>query len=96
MTTEQLDVIRERCEMATPGPWIVTGKEHYMKIETRAETDPFRKHGRLIVREFGIASPCTIGQSNADFVAHSRTDIPALLNEIDRLRKLISAPEPTP
>lgn len=74
-----IDAIRARCEAATPGEW----KEEpnlggvpcvIAPSQNRAIAELYRAHD---------------GQScvDADFIAHARQDIPALLAEVDRLRE---------
>ncbi len=79
MTDAELDAIRARAEAATPGPWGIT-----------ADSKP---------NDFDIAGPepgDTRGmfwrEEDAGFVAHARTDVPALLDEVKRLRALLKAP----
>ena len=89
MTEEQLNAIRERCEKATPGPWV--------KVPASPGT-------RLAVfNRYGIEQPedadgnsesiCYATgwmiEDNAEFIAHARTDIPALVAEVERLRSLV-------
>lgn len=66
-----LDEIKRRCEKATPGPW-----------HDRA--------GNRIVCQYPETGeldsiPATVADSH--FIAHARTDIPALVAEVERLRK---------
>lgn len=75
MTEEQLRQIRERCDNATAGPWFNFGD--------------WMIHTVVDVEHNGIPSQKTIGtvrKENADFIASSRTDIPALLAEVERLQ----------
>ena len=84
-----LTPIRERCEKATPGPWV--WRSNYLEVEGSWE-DPTREWTRIA--DDGSAG----GEYNeaidthgpdADFIAHARTDIPALLAEVERLRRLL-------
>lgn len=76
MNTEQLAEIKARCDAATPGTW-----------DYEAFTDSDYGEG------YEVASPedhhwiaqCLV-ERNADFIAHARADIPALLSEVERLR----------
>ncbi|MDR4318733.1 Uncharacterised protein [Niallia circulans] len=75
LTTEQLNAIKERAEKASLGAWTVT-------------------HNTDIVREDPIGSGFTDAIAFADrsidaeFIAHAREDIPALIAEVERLRKV--------
>jgi hypothetical protein len=72
-----LDAIRARVDNATEGPWVA----HSGYVETVPEFDLHR---------FDIMGE-TISQSaesrDAEFIAHARTDVPALLAEVERLRE---------
>lgn len=76
MTPEQLAEIKAREQSATPGPWTVDGLYvkaagvHLADMEWLAETDA----------EWAQMS------ADAQFVAHTRQDVPALLAEVERLR----------
>ena len=76
MTTD--DAIRRRAEAATPGPW-KTG-------------DRFgnRSLGSSVVVLAGNLPPVELdphrnGRNDAAFIAHARTDVPAMLDEVGRL-----------
>lgn len=70
MTKQELDAIRERCEKAPAGPWSNIGD--WAIIQGK---DP--NHGNLIG---------SVNKEAAEFIAHAREDIPALLAEIVRLQ----------
>lgn len=87
MTTEPLDIdaIEARANAATPGPWVETPysrsgagtDERYTAITGGREvvtTDQF---------------PCSRKPADATFIAHARTDIPAL---VARVRELEARP----
>jgi len=75
--------IRNRTNTATPGPWC--HREGF--IETCCE--PSQLLGVTLQRsEAGLdALP---GLANAEFIAQARTDVPRLLDEIDRLRSRLA------
>lgn len=72
--------IRERAEAATPGPWCNDDWEIYQGEEYQPGISQW------------IGETCrgttTLEQDRADaaFAAHARTDVPALLTELDRIR----------
>lgn len=76
-----LEEIRKRAEKATPGPWSAVHKQ------TQSFVD-YPKSGHAYV---GTTSMWSNGngpspdscKANADFIAHARTDIPALLAALD-------------
>ena len=81
MKKEELEAIKRRCDAATAGPWRV---EHGInvicadgKTATGATgTDAEYWHNR--------------DKSNAEFIAHARTDIPNLIEEIEKLQEQVS------
>ena len=73
ITQEQIEQIRKRHEAATPGPWRVP--EGYSWRVAEGDTYICNMFGRQDLQD----------SENAEFIAHARTDIPLLLDEIDRL-----------
>jgi hypothetical protein len=80
MSKLDLDAIRQRAEAATPGPWY--GFSSSWCVYNTPNSD-----GELIadVYEYGGYPP----DANTQFIAHAREDIPAMLDEIERLRALL-------
>ena len=83
--TVDLAAIRERCEKATPGPWqplsaVAEGgdmsDEYFIKAQPHPAMRGFTKDVAMVE-----------GEPNADFIAHARTDLPALLALADRLEE---------
>lgn len=76
-----LEAIRKRCEAATEGPWKWRAYAFGFRVWD-ANDNPvcdsfiFDDIGSGIIKDKGIAP----------FIAHARTDIPALLDEVERLR----------
>jgi hypothetical protein len=85
--TLDLDPIKAREAAATPGPWAI------------ANVAPAWASGRdewNVVP--GVIDQCTsagcgpiVEPADADFIAHARTDVPALLAEVERLRAELAA-----
>lgn len=72
LTEAQLREIRERAEKATPGPW-----DNHI--------GPRFVHSRATgLKSSWICQPQNEG--DVPFIAHARTDVPALLDEVERLR----------
>jgi len=70
-----LDPIRRRTEAATEGPWIAGWRS--------LPSDQIMLSPKLPPVELS----CDVqGRKNAKFIAAARTDVPALLAEVDRLR----------
>ncbi len=78
MNNSEIKQIEKRCERATKGPWIsfVEGRDH--------------TSGCSFIRTAGNDIELT-GASidDQDFIAHARQDVPALIEEIYRLKKLM-------
>lgn len=99
--TIDINAIEKRCNAASPGPW--TAGDHRRRndfdrlifsprevkyangfapitiAEARLDTDPL-----------ATESPVPQAVANAEFIAHARQDVPALLEEIKRLRSALS------
>ena len=89
MTRPDLDAIRARCDAATPGPW---------------KTESEQGHGRGVRAIASVAwcpVACAVGKEsqsigqrdasrNARFIAHARTDIPALLAYVEELERRVT------
>lgn len=100
MTDDELAAIRARTEAATPGPWDAV-KLYDVTDTTYIEGCDFGFNGdiNVEVERAGLEYPewVMIGpespqqkqiHADAEFIAHARTDIPALLAEVERLRKI--------
>ena len=81
MTDDELDLILDRCEAATPGPWksFIEGRDH--------------TSGSNVIKTAGgdieFYGPTVV--ADQDFIASARQDIPRLIAEIRRLKKIISS-----
>lgn len=82
LTEGRIQEIRNRCDAATPGPWrsFWEGRHH-------TSGDSVIIRGEQEEREDLYISPCTM--ADQDFIAHARQDVPALLDEVLRLRGLL-------
>lgn len=94
MTDAELAAIRERCEAATPGPWVYDAGD-----EWQPKFGPFDDTGAGIVSEDRMREIVIGGHQDeqggavgvilnrdAEFIAAARSDVPALLDEVERLR----------
>ena len=84
ITTTELSAIRARADAATPGPW------EWEDVDLdRVWPTPSRilagQHGEVCSFD-ADDDPLA---ADAQFIAHARADIPALLAEIDRLHGVI-------
>lgn len=87
MTPTELKAIRERCEKATPGPWeahIQTGPYRTRNYAGKVKAPiPIGEHSSFRVH------PNLLYEGDVHFIAHARTDIPSLLDEVERLREAL-------
>lgn len=105
MTREQLEEIRKRAEAATPGPWeasFPTGADCQWIDVTTAYGAEDELIGTVLPREHmcnpeGVEALQKLTRQRMDdveFIAHARTDVPALLAEIERLRAILQQKPP--
>jgi hypothetical protein len=78
LSDDHLEEIKERCVKATPGPW----KSYVEGREEMSGSDFIMTAGEDI-----YLTGATV--ANQDFIAHAREDIPKLVGEVERLRKLL-------
>jgi hypothetical protein len=79
VTDEEIAEVRRRCERTTPGPW----KSYVERREHMSGSDFIMTGGE----DFYLTGASVADQ---DFIAHARQDIPRLLAEIQRLRRLLN------
>lgn len=76
LTTQDIEAIHKRAEAATAGPWLNN------EFEGEGYSDIANKHYLSIARY--------VDCHDADFIAHARTNIPALLAEVEHYSGKIS------
>jgi hypothetical protein len=79
LTQAELEAIRKRAEAATEG-LIVNERDYYE-----------HKTARLVTNGHVYVAKVFTGQADAEFIASSRQDVPALLAEIERLQAELQA-----
>ncbi len=78
MDNEELQAIKQRVDAATPGPWTAKARasdgyvDSFLGVEV--EGPPDAQRGQFSRME------------DADFIAHARDDVPALVAEVEQLR----------
>ena len=87
ITMEELSAMRARIEATTPGPWTsyFEGRDHYAGdsfIQTATQD--------LYISAEDYAGGGGHFCADQDFIAHARQDMPRLIAEIERLRKLLT------
>lgn len=80
MTHDELQAIKARAEAATPGPW---------HLAICVDTIDGRERDDLANIEAGAKDIAyEVPSDDAAFIAHARTDVPALVAEVERLTKI--------
>lgn len=87
---EQLAAIEARANAATPGPWTIGEKFREALIDGRPAGDACPIVCAAPANEQGYA---WWKSGNAAFIAAAREDVPALVAEVRRLRRLLDAAE---
>lgn len=77
---KRLEEIRARCEAATPGPWII-----HVGFD-RFSTNPGCYGAYLEFGDYNVLASA-MSDETKQFIAHSRSDIPWLLNLIQSLEE---------
>ena len=78
-TDEELAEMQARCDAATPGPWSFDD----FQLEIRSLKEPLPANSIAFIDELRRH------ESDGEFIAHSRTDLPRVLADNKRLRGII-------
>jgi hypothetical protein len=82
MTNKELEAIGWRADVATPEPWESLTYEcscHEDGQDDNYVRGPRSTNGEVVMCE-----------RDADFVAHARSDVPALVKEVRRLQEMLA------
>jgi len=103
LTNKQLTEIKARCEKATPGPWTYNAAEgfcnknadkecrHAYLDEVCESCDSWRWSAPAYLNEPSVIDNGDydgLSNENAEFIIHARTDIPMLVEEVERLEAI--------
>jgi hypothetical protein len=89
MSKLDLDAIEARCEAASPGPWTAKlGRTTDWIADGRCGGISDANGEEIITTDSGVYGP---EEADAAFIAAARTDVPALLAEVRRLRAVVDA-----
>lgn len=86
MDQKYISEIKAREQAATPGPWVSV-----FDLKGFTIYDMSGEKGKIIAKLRN--SKCKYKQPDAAFIAHARTDIPALLAEVERLTEELESSE---
>lgn len=79
-----LEVIKERVEKTTGGEWILDNESDDRPYIADIWFDG-EENGHVEIHKYGAATE----SKDAEFIAHARQDVPALIVEIERLRVVV-------
>lgn len=83
---DELRAIESRCQAAMPGRWWVDFGENFQSLNTpKPVKGVVRNYNRKKVVEWNSKGDSG-DYRDAEFIAHSREDVPKLIAEIKRLR----------
>jgi hypothetical protein len=94
MSEEYLREIQARCEAATPGPWEAWTEEPGDCVVVSQGYESAPEDGKWIcnVGPDGLTGAYPVGvafnreSEDTEFIAHARTDVAELLEEVERLK----------
>lgn len=94
LDTARLDEIEARANAATPGPWrsMREGNQRYGDSEqffcgaSRVDGLPRAYNTQYVIPAIHLEHVSRFKDEDADFIAHARDDVPALIAEVRRLR----------
>jgi len=87
---KRLDEIEARANAATPGPWEWEGEAKAEWEEGANSLIPSRRPDDPVLYGYGYdASGIEVkNPADAEFIAHARTDVPALLDALEKVLRL--------
>jgi len=86
LTKQDLEAIRGRADRATPGPWCVAGSPRNFVVARHGASERCSDNPVLWADD-----DCLGGSAaDAEFVAAARSDVPRLVDEVDRLREILN------
>lgn len=88
-TPKRIREARERCENASDGPWQVQDSCSWRRIG-QAPPHEYRDGNVLSPRVDNDGHPnLTVERDDLDFIAHSRTDLPDALDDLEETRRAL-------
>jgi len=93
ISSAELDAIDRRSNLASPSPWtaFVEGRDHssgdtFIKIGVEHDDT----HDMYVTVSKAGEGTKTASAIDLDFIAHARQDIPRLIEEVRRLKRLLA------
>jgi hypothetical protein len=84
MKKEEIEVIKRRCEAATPGKWEID--DHRYDAKTGGKWERAGCFIEAIALEGYASGEWYLSEADAEFIAAARQDVPALVAEVEKLR----------
>ena len=88
ITDDEIKAARALCEAATPGPWTARFDEYVIGDNVSARVSIRNDDGAWVDSERTIVNESMRG--DAAFIAASRTLVPRLLDEVERLKAALA------
>ena len=85
LTDQQLAEIRKRADAATAGPWVHALGADFWQVR-RWLNDQYDSYEHIAICPHGGESNPVRAHNNSRFIAHSRADVPKLLDDDERVR----------
>ncbi|WP_437193508.1 hypothetical protein [Planctomicrobium sp. SH527] len=92
ITESELSAIQLRCSKATDCQWVV-GFRDENGSSLGGTVCVMDEDESIIVGRMGDFGPTNDPKADAEFIAHARDDVPRLLAEVVRLRRLVNQPK---
>lgn len=89
--TELLNAIEQRANAATCGPWVSAVSEKHNRAINIYAGNPFAESGKVVAWAIPQSGAIDEPQANADFIAASRFDVPALVRLARRQAEIIES-----
>ena len=88
-----IEEMRKREQAATPGPWAVFDDYLGLNVRTagRRATSQSRAEMPELIAHGTSTGDVEFDAADAEFIAHAREDVPALLDEVERHREALEA-----
>jgi hypothetical protein len=80
-----LEAIKARCDAATAGPWFSVGCANGFRVECGEKGEDGQRNQWIANIDSAIKYEC----ADAEFIAHARECLPALVAEVERLRHAV-------
>lgn len=92
ISESELSAIQSRCSKATECQWVV-GFRDKNGSSLGGTVCAMDEDESVVVGRVGDFGPTNDPKADAEFIAHAREDVPRLLAEVVRLRRLVNQPE---